>query len=303
MKKRLFSLVLALCLLCCCGMLSGCTEKSAAEVINTAVKNSEALDAIAAEMKLDMHMAMEGITMDIPMTMDIKATDLKKEKPTMYTKMTTSLVGQAVEMEMYQEGDWMYIATDGMNYKMNAAEAAEEYDFSDDMDAMVQELPEELLKDVKLTKNEDGSQSVTVSIDGKKFSELYDDYIEDVNASADIEVGTPTIDNAVVTITVKDGYVTVYAMDFDMTVTVEEISSTVKVKATITYKEPGKAVTVTPMEGYQDFEEMTVPDMDFSDEDLDMDFSDEDLDMDFSDEDLDFDFSDEDLDFDFSDEL
>ncbi len=285
MKKRLFSLVLALCLLCSLGMLSGCTEKSAAKIINTAVKNSEALDAIAAEMKLDMHMAMEGITMDIPMTMDIKAIDLKKEKPTMYTKMTTSLVGQAVEMEMYQEGDWMYISTDGINYKMNAAEAAEEYDFSDDMDAMVQELPEELLKDVKLTKNEDGSQSVTVSIDGKKFSELYDDYIEDVNASADIEVGTPTIDNAVVTITVKDDYVTVYAMAFDMTVTVEEISSTVEVKATVTYKEPGKAVTITPMEGYQDFEEMPQidEDLDFGDADLDLNFDDTTLDLDFGD--------------------
>lgn len=279
MKKRLFALVLALCL-CLCGLLSGCTEKSAFEVINTAVKNTEALDSMAAEMKMDLHMAMEGITMDIPITMNMQASGLKGNELKMYTDMSTSMLGQDVKMALYQEGSWVYISANGMNYKMSAEDAKEEYDFADDMDAMVQELPEELLKDVKLTTNKDGSQSVTLSVDGETFSKLYKDYINDVNSSAQLGEGDVTISNAVITITVKDGYILTYAMDFDMSVKVETITSTVKAKTTITYKDPGKAVTITPMEGYQDFEEMPQidEDLDLGDEDLDLD-----LDLDFGD--------------------
>ena len=47
---------------------------------------------------------------------------------------------------------------------------------------------------------------------------------------------------------------------FTMDMTVEGVSTTVEAKATVTYENPGQPVTVTPPEGYQDFEEISMDD-------------------------------------------
>ena len=268
MRKRLVAMLLALTVLCTGILFTACggegtaettetvVEKSVSEVINEALKKTENLDFMSAVMKMEMNMAAEGITMSIPITAKIKAKDIKSENPIASVVVTMSMFGQEIDIEMYQEGQWAYMVMADMKYKTNAEDMEGEYDYADSANDMLQEIPEELLKDAELVKAEDGSQTVTLSLPGEKFAEIYDDLIESVNSETGTEMGEMKISDAVVKITVDNGYVTVCDIAFTMEMTVEGVTSSTEVKTTLTYENPGQEVTITPPEGYQDFEEM-----------------------------------------------
>ncbi len=275
MKKRIISLALVLCLLCL--MFTACEQSSTFDVVDAALKKTQGLDSMAAEMKIDLEMAMEGMTMAIPMTIDIKAKGLQNEKPTASIVMSTSMLGQEVKMESYQEGDWVYTVMDDMKYKTALADLEEGTDYSAMAEDMLQTLPEELFADVQTKKADDGSLTVEVAVPEERFNEIYDTLLEDLSASAGVEEGmTVKISDAVVKITVANDYVTAYDMSFTMAMTAEGITSTTKVKAGIAYKDLGKEVTVTAPEGYQDFEELSLDgilegDSELTDEEIDRD--------------------------------
>lgn len=254
--KRIISLVLALCVVCMCGVLVSCETESTFSVISTALDNTQALDYMDATMEMEINMESQGTTMSIPMTADIKANNLKSDNPVMSTEISMSMLGMTVDMKMYQEGEWAYYDALGMKYKTKITEETSEYDYSDDVDSMVQDLPEELLENIELVKSEDGSVTVTVAVPDEQFADIYDDYIDSLNSTTGYEDGDITITNAKVSITVKDEYLAVYDMSFNMNIDIEGVSSTADVTTKVTYNNPGEKVTVTPPEGYKDYKEM-----------------------------------------------
>lgn len=265
MKRRLLSLLLAMMVLCTGVLFTACVKEGApdetespsvSDVINGALEKTQNLDSIAAEMKMEMNMAMEGMTMSVPMTAKIKAKDIRGESPVISAVISMEMFGESIDIEMYQEGQWAYIAMDDMKYKASVEDMGAEYDYADDVTDMLQKIPEELLADAELVKAEDGSQTVTISFPEEKFAEIYNDFIEGVNSDTETDVEDMKMSDTVVKITVNNGYVTVYDIAFTMEMAVEEATSQIEVKATLTYGNPGEAVTVTPLEGYQDFEEM-----------------------------------------------
>jgi hypothetical protein len=265
MKKRLISLFLALTILCTGFLFAGCGNENAPEetkvkttfeIINEALEKTANLESMAAEMKMEMTMAAEGMTMLIPMTMKLKAKDMKSESPVISMVVSMTMLGQDIDVELYQEGQWAYMVMGDMKYKTDAKDMEGEYDYAESADDMLQQIPEELLKDAELVKAEDGSQSVTISFPEEKFAEIYDDFIESVNSDTEVDVGVMKIADPVVKITMSNGYITVYDIAFTMEMTVEGVTSSTEVKATLTYEDPGQEVTITPPEGYQEFEEM-----------------------------------------------
>lgn len=266
MKKRLISLLLALTILCTGVLFTGCGNenvpeetkaKTAFEIINEAVQKTEDLESMAAQMKMEMNMAAEGMTISVPMTIKLKAKDMKSDDPVISMVVSMSMLGQNIDIELYQEDQWAYMVMGDMKYKTSAKDMESEYDYAESADDMLQKIPEELLKDVQLVKAEDGSQSVTIAFPEEKFAEIYDDFIESVKSDdTEADIGEVKISDAVVKITIANGYVTVYDLAFTMEVTVEGVSSSTEVKATLTFEDPGQEVTITPPEGYQEFEEM-----------------------------------------------
>ncbi len=254
--KRIISLVLALCVVCMCGVLVSCETESTFSVISTALDNTQALDYMDATMEMEINMESQGTTMSIPMTADIKANNLKSDNPVMSTEISMSMLGMTVDMKMYQEGEWAYYDALGMKYKIKVTEETNEYDYSDDVNFMVKDIPEELLENVELVKSEDGSVTVTVAVPDEQFADIYDDYIDSLNSTTGYEDGDITITNAKVSITVKDEYVSVYDMSFNMNIDIEGVSSAAEVTVKVTYNNPGEKVTVTPPEGYKDYKEM-----------------------------------------------
>lgn len=258
MKRKILSVLLALCVVLMCISLTACKKESAYTVIGSAVEKTQSLDSMEAEMKIEMNMVTDGMTMSIPITADMKATALQSSSPKISSVISTSMLGQDIIMSLYQEGDWAYVVIDDMKYKTNIKETESEYDYSDDMNDMLKTLPEELLKDVEVTANEDGSMTVTVSIPDEKFSEIYEDFLEGLDTTTGAEGADIKISNAVVTITVAEDYISVYDMKFNMDTEIEGVTAATEVKATITYRNVGAEVTVTPPAGYESFEELSL---------------------------------------------
>lgn len=257
MKKRIVSLVLAVCVLLMCVSLSACRTSDAYAVVSAAIEKTQGLDSIAAEMNMEMNMAAEGITMSIPIKVDMKIKGMQSDDPIIGSTISMSMLGESIEMEMYQDSEWTYIVSDGTSYKTSISAEDSEYDYSDDMNDMIQLIPEELLENVTLTTGSDGSQTVTVSVPDEKFAEIYDDFLAGLD-TAGIEGADINISEAVVTITVANGYVSVYDMSFKMDMEIEGVSAATDVKASVKYSDPGAEVTITPPEGYQDFEEIAL---------------------------------------------
>lgn len=257
MKKRILSLALALCMLC--ALLTACgepaKEKTTAEILSEAVEKTEVLDSVSAQMKIEMEMEAEGISMSIPMSIDLKCKDAKSENPTIWVRLNTELFGQSMEIEVYQEDQWSYMVMGDMKYKSKSEDATDEFDYSDDI---LKDLPDELLEGVAPVKNEDGSQTITISVPDDKFAEIYNDLIESINTDESVDLSQIKISDAVVKITVNNGYIIVYDMSFVMEMTVEDVTTKTEVKASITYDNPGEPVEITPPEGYKDFEEQEI---------------------------------------------
>lgn len=258
MKKKIMSLLLIACMLCTATMFASCDNASAAEIVSNAVEKTGNLNSYAAEMKIEIDMAAEGMTLNIPMTTDMKVQNAKSENPLMSATTSMSMLGQTVKMDVYSDGSWVYMSSDGMSYKVSMEAAGDEYDYAGSMDDMIKALPEDLLENVEVEKNEDGSKTVSAEIPGDTFSEIYGDLVESMNeTSGGTGVEDLTVSDAKVSITVADDYITVYDISFKMELTTEGIETVSEVKATTTFKNPGEEVAVTPMEGYQDFEELS----------------------------------------------
>lgn len=256
--KKIISLVLALCLMCC--VLSACGNQTAQQLVSAATEKTASLNAIDAVIEMSISMAMNGERMTIPMTYEIQATDIKSDNPKMLIGMTMKLdiagISTDIDMDIYSADGWAYIAANGSGYKVNANAMDDQPGADASTDMITQVLPEELLKDAVTQKNNDGTQTVTVTIDGEAFSKLYKDLIDTLNSSAGTSASSVTISDAVVKITIKDGYISVYDIDFTMNMAVDGTTVNADASAAVTYKNPGKDVTITPPAGYQDFPEM-----------------------------------------------
>lgn len=261
--KKFTAVALVLVMLVSLLTFVSCEKLTAFSLISNAVAKMEELDSFEADLDIKMSMDMLGESMEIPMQYNVKASGLKGDNPVTFSTVPMSMLGITTTTEAYIEGEWCYITMFGQSMKMKVSDMTAEYDGTSDIDSVMKALPEDILSDVEIQKNDDGTKTVAVSVSDEKFSEIYKGFIDEMSSSAaeGFEFSELSISNCKVEITVdKNGYVSVYAIYFDMNMKMEieeeafEIKSSVDV--TIAYKNPGSTVTVTPPEGYQDFEEV-----------------------------------------------
>ncbi len=258
MRKKLLALALALCLLIGCTACAAVEKVTAFAMVHGAVEKTRALDAMDCTLDMQMDVTAEGMTMSVPVEAAIKAKGLQGDAPVASSAVTTKMLGMEMTVSMYQEGEWAYVQMGGEEYKVNVASVeASEYDYTDDVSAMLKDLPEELFEGIEAVKNEDGSATVTVPIPDDVFARVYQEFLNQVNDSAQAEGMQLAVTDAVVKITVADDYVATYDMSFNMKVDVMGMTTQSAVKASVKYNNPGTDVTVTPPAGYKDFEELS----------------------------------------------
>ncbi len=257
--KKITAILLVMCLMCGALMLTSCTE-STAEMISNAVKNTNELDSFEAEMEIDITMTAQGMEVSVPMSYDMKAKDLQTDKPIIGADVKTSMMGMKIDMEIYTDGEWAYISTGGaaeMSYKQKMDSPDFNYDMAGSAQSMVKEIPAELLENVEVKKNDDGSKTVELSISDEDFKELFEDVINDAAADSagEADIDDIAIKNAKVSVTVADGYVKSYELSFDMDMEVEGTKMTAETEMSIEFKSYNKELTITPPEGYEKFED------------------------------------------------
>lgn len=269
--KRILSLILVLCILlsfAACGKDkeegSTTNELTAYELIDSAIKKTQALDSLDMKMIMSMKMTVEGESVEMPVEYYIKAVDIHSKNPRMSMVMNTEIIGMSVDMDFYLEDGYYYVSTMGKNMKMKA-EAGDGYDVLGQSNNLMVDLDQKYLKDTKIITNNDGSKTVKLEMDRdafkNEFKDLLDSTGEDTAELLGITEEDISISNAVVEITVdQDGYVDTYDVKFDMNIVMDGEGSSnsisVELVAGIDYNNPGQPVTVTAPEGYKNYPEV-----------------------------------------------
>ena len=266
--KKWLSMIMVLVLLVC---LTACGENAATNTddgkkdepvdLYTVVKEAteKTLAATSYEAKMvyvvdtDMFGTQMKTTADLVLTYNgeeigvdgksvIEMADSKTEMPCRY----------------YYDGEYLYMTMLGEGYKI----AATEENFVEEVgsfDEYIVVLPEELFEGIT-----GDAENVVLTLDETTLKNLYGEALgEEIGEDlADI-----TIKDGKITLSVKDGYLTAfnvaYTCEIDMG---EEDTVTYVFSQETTYTKYGD-VTVTPMEGYEDFEEMD-DDLLFGDDDI-----------------------------------
>ncbi|MBQ9891338.1 MAG: hypothetical protein IJM39_07995 [Firmicutes bacterium] len=257
-KTAVFALLLAVCLLLGACSSTDIKKQNAYELVKNAVEKTSKLDSYELDMTTNTTIDMMGQKMSTPINFNIKAEGAGSSLKAIGT-ISMSVLGLEVKGDVYQENNMIYLSLGGMKFKIDAsAEEAKTYQFADTEEQLIKSLPEDVLKDVQVTDNADGSRSVSVTVDGEKFTGIYNELVSALsNADSYSEYAKDikteiTVKDAKVDINVlPNGYIGKYELAFDMDIKISsaseglDVSSSVGVEASASFKDPGSKVTVT----------------------------------------------------------
>ncbi|MBQ9760889.1 MAG: hypothetical protein IJW16_06030 [Clostridia bacterium] len=256
--KKIFSLLLVICVLISAVSLSSCGNQPRKTLIKNAIEKTEKLKSVEQRMTITMTMSVNGVSVEIPIKAHIKGKNLDTSKPTLYEQMTVTAMGERVSVTMYADADWVYINQGTAKYKMSLEDAEEvSTDIGKDAESMLLLPPDDALKTATDLKYQDGRRVVKVEFDGEQFEDTYADLIdmlEDTSGMGDFDVKEGTIE-----ITVKDGYILRYDMDFTMTAKIEGGQKMdVRVDADLEIVDPGEKVDVKIPDEYKKFPQQSI---------------------------------------------
>ena len=268
--KKILSVLLVIAILCSALFMVACNKDgvdesiSAKELISDAIEKTQNADSMAGKMTMSMTMSMMGMTIEIPMVIDMKIKNIRSEMPTVYADINIdmSALGMEQNMVMYMADGWGYYVMDGESYKTyigNSDAASGQY--IDMANSMLEEIPDNILEGQKVIKNSDGTRTVRVELSNEEFLALYEDLAESMYGSmmgGMADISELNIDDVVITYTVgSDGYLTKCEMSFVMGVNIQGISTNTTVSAVMEYSSfDADDIVITPPEGYQNFPEM-----------------------------------------------
>ena len=268
--KKFISVLLIILMLCSILFVSACSDRdddddndnnnpstlNAQKLVEDAITKINNLDSYYAIMTQDVHLSMQGVSMDMPVNVSIKVQDAKTSNPKMYAIQDMKMLGQSILTELYIEGDYIYLDSEGMQAKISKDEIGDTDQLSYDktVKELLWVLPDDVMNDVIVKINESGNRYVEVDFDSAKFLEFYESNIEDISSSINASIDDLQISDSKVKIVLdKSGYVKEYVLTYKMSISTQGQTANADVNLKIEFIDPGKSVTVTPMEGYQNF--------------------------------------------------
>jgi hypothetical protein len=238
-------------------------------LLESAMTKTKALDAIQASYALNMNVDMSLLEKptDIPIYAVIQATNLQSGKPMLYSKRNIFMLNVSKETEVYREGSYYYIYIAGQGIKIKSGIYTHNYDVLSDLQELTQMLPERILMNGNITEQANGTKIVEITVPKADVTEIFDFHVDEavmaIASDAKIQSVSPTDARVLITVS-EDGYLLSYSTQFDMNLFLDvkkETSAqgmdTLEVKVVmdsiVNYTHPSVPVTVTPMEGYEDF--------------------------------------------------
>ena len=294
--KRFLAILTAMVLLCGTCLLTACGvsvgkdnngddgKKDEPVGLYTVVKEAteKTLAATAYEAKSVFVMDTEMFGTKMNTTSDLVFTCNGKEVG-VDGKSVVEMMGSKTETpcRYYYDGEWLYMTMLGENYKMLVTD--EEFKSqAGHPGEYIAVLPEALFEGITGT-----ADNIELTVDDATMKSLYGKAIGDHVGEEVDDLSQITIKDGKITLSVKDGYLATFNVAYTCEITMgEEDTVTYACSQATTFTKYGD-VTVTPMEGYEDFEEMDDDSL-FGDDDLAWDDDDlfEDDDFIFEDDEL-----------------
>ena len=270
--KRFLAILMAMVLLCgtclltACGVSVGKDDDKKDEPVDlyTVVKEAteKTLAATSYEAKSVCVLDTEMFGTKMNTTSDFVFTCNGKEVG-VDGKSVVEMMGSKTEtpIKFYYDGEYLYMTMLGEGYKMAATE--EEFmSQAGHSDAYIAVLPEALFEGVT-----GDASNVELTVDDATMKNLYSKAIGEVIGEEMDDLSNITIKDGKITLSVKDGYLATFNVAYTCEIAMgEEDTVTYACSQATTFTKYGD-VTVTPMEGYEDFEEMD-DDFLFGDEDI-----------------------------------
>lgn len=244
-------------------------EKTAYEVYTEALKKNNELDSYALALDMKMSVSADGVSTDVPMTYDIKASGIKSGSPVYSAEMKMSMAGMTLTIPMYSDGKYVYMEMFGQKIKSSADDSDVDMKSFTDLVAKIQS--EESFAGVTVTENEDGSKSMEIALKSADFNEAYGDLLDALLGSLGEELNgvgvSMTANDAKLTVTInKSGYIEKVGLksDVKVTMTIEGENSEMNVSLDISgeYKNIGETVVVTPPADLDSYKEKEADDSD-----------------------------------------
>lgn len=269
--KRILAILMAMVLLCGACLLTACGDQSGDNgkkdepvdlytVVKDATEKTLAATAYEAKsvfvMDTDMFGTQMKTTADLVMKYNGKEVGVEG-------KSIVEMAGSKTETpcEYYYDGAYLYMTMLGEGYKI----AATEEDFAEEVGnsgAYITVLPKELFEGVTGT-----ADHIELTVDDATLKNLYGEAIGELIGEEIDDLPDVTTKDGKITISVKDGYLAAFNVEYACEIVMgEEDPVTYALSQTTEFVRYGD-VTVTPMEGYEDFEEMD-DDFLFGDEDI-----------------------------------
>ena len=291
--KRFLAILMAMVLLCGTCLLTACGVSVGKDDNGDDGKKDEPVDlytvvkeATEKTLAATSYEAKSVFVMDT----DVFGTKMKTTADLIFTyngkevgaegKSIVEMMGSKTETpcRYYYDGEWLYMTMLDEGYKI----AATDEDFAEEVgnsSEYIVVLPEALFEGVTGT-----ADHIELTVDDATLKSIYGEAIGDM---VGVDLSEITTKGGKITLSVKDGYLATFNMEYICEFVMgEEDTVTYAFSQTTEFVRYGD-VTVTPMEGYEDFEEMD-DDFLFGDDDLAWDDDDlfEDDDFIFEDDEL-----------------
>lgn len=239
--KKLIKMILccfmSICLFACSSKQEVIDDK---QVVIDALKKTNELEFV--DLDMDMSMKFMGMTIDVP----INSKMISKDNKATAMSMSTSVMGQDIEMS-YIDG-YIYMSVAGMKFKGSATE--EEFiEYSE----MNYSLDESMILDAK--KMEDGSYNVV----------LNNDAANDLTGSLEGSLGemeNNEIKNMTYNVKInKDGYVSDFSIIMDLSAVIEATSYDINATINCKYNNIGQTFEITVPEDADSYEEVDISEL------------------------------------------
>ena len=264
-RAVLFALMMTL-LLTACGGNGGKDDNKNDEPVDlyTVVKEATEKTLAATSYEAKSVFVMDTDMFDMQMKTTAEMTFLCNGKEVgVDGKSVVEMMGSKTEtpLQFYYNGEYLYMTMLGEGYKM----AATDEDFAEEVgnsDAYIAVLPKELFEGVTGT-----ADHIELTVDDATMKNLYSKAIGEAIGEEMDDLSNITIKDGKITLSVKDGYLATFNVAYTCEIAMgEEDTVTYACSQTTEFVRYGD-VTVTPMEGYEDFEEMDGDSL-FGDEDI-----------------------------------
>lgn len=234
-------------------------ESEAMTALRAATEKSKGLTSMDTDLFMNMQIGMEGLTLDMNMSGNMKMKDVYSENMQYIMDMDLSLLGETMHTNYFYTGGYAYYDMDGEKVKipMDMATAMQ----SAQTASMLTEDDLSYVKDVSMKDNGDGTVTIYFTADGDSLNQMVQSVFATMGGEYAQMQDMVRFDTYKGELTVNGNGDTVQEKALmDMTMTAEGSTMTLHMYMECNINNPGQPVTFTlpSTDGYQDISQMTV---------------------------------------------